>query len=72
MRPIPVIVCSALTEAASRKLFDVLEAGAVDVVSKPLIDTRQFLIESLVRVCDAVRAAALAKLRPCRPSRTSR
>ncbi|WP_342104865.1 chemotaxis response regulator protein-glutamate methylesterase [Methylobacterium sp. SI9] len=66
-RPIPVIVCSALTEAGSQTLFDVLEAGAVDVVPKPRIDTRQFLVESSVRVCDAVRAAARAKLRPGRP-----
>ena len=65
-RPIPVVVCSTLTEAGSRTLFDVLEAGAVDVVSKPRIDTRQFLMESSVRVCDAVRAAARAKLRPGR------
>ncbi len=43
-RPIPVIVCSALTEAGSQTLFDVLEAGAVDVVPKPRIDTRQFLV----------------------------
>jgi two-component system chemotaxis response regulator CheB len=55
--PIPAIVCSALTEAGSRTLFDV-HAGAVDVVSKPRIDTRQFLIESSVRVCGAVGAAA--------------
>ncbi|MCJ2072551.1 chemotaxis response regulator protein-glutamate methylesterase [Methylobacterium sp. J-030] len=66
-RPIPVIVCSALTEQGSRTLFDVLEAGAVDVVPKPRADTRQFLLESSVRVCDAVRAAARAKLRPVRP-----
>ena len=66
-RPIPVIVCSTLTEAGSRTLFDVLEAGAVDVVPKPRIDTRQFLVESSVRVCDAIRAAAKAKLRPGRP-----
>ncbi|MBE7248815.1 MAG: chemotaxis response regulator protein-glutamate methylesterase, partial [Actinomycetospora chiangmaiensis] len=67
-RPIPVIVCSSLTEAGSRMLFDVLEAGAVDVVPKPRVDTRQFLLESSVRVCDAVRAAARAKLRPGRPA----
>ncbi len=34
-RPIPVIVCSTLTEAGSRMLFEVLEAGAVDVLPKP-------------------------------------
>lgn len=66
-RPIPVIVCSTLTEDGSRTLFEVLEAGAVDVLPKPRVDTRQFLMESSVRVCDAVRAAARAKLRPGRP-----
>jgi two-component system chemotaxis response regulator CheB len=67
-RPIPVIVCSTLTEDGSRTLFEVLEAGAVDVFPKPRVDTRQFLMESSVRVCDAVRAAARAKLRPGLPA----
>ncbi|MCJ2059225.1 chemotaxis response regulator protein-glutamate methylesterase [Methylobacterium sp. J-048] len=66
-RPIPVIICSTLTADGSRTLFEVLEAGAVDVLPKPRVDTRQFLMESSVRVCDAVRAAAGAKLRPSRP-----
>ena len=70
-KPIPVIVCSTLTERGSRLLFEVLEAGAVDVLPKPRVDTRQFLRESSVRVCDAVRAAASARPRgarkPARP-----
>jgi two-component system, chemotaxis family, protein-glutamate methylesterase/glutaminase len=68
-KPLPVIVCSTLTGAGSRMLFEVLEAGAVDVLPKPRVDTRQFLLESTVRVCDAVRAAARAKLRGSRPPR---
>ena len=64
-KPIPVIVCSTLTERGSQTLFDVLEAGAVDVLPKPRVETRQFLLESSIRVCDAVRAAARAKLRRC-------
>ncbi|MFE1602965.1 protein-glutamate methylesterase/protein-glutamine glutaminase [Methylobacterium sp. ID0610] len=67
-RPIPVIVCSGLTEQGSRLLFEVLEAGAVDVLPKPRVDTRQALMESSVRVCDAVRAAARARLRGVRRS----
>ncbi|MCJ2117928.1 chemotaxis response regulator protein-glutamate methylesterase [Methylobacterium sp. J-001] len=66
-RPIPVIICSTLTDQGSRTLFEVLEAGAVDVLPKPRVDTRQFLMESSVRVCDAVRAAARAKPRQSRP-----
>lgn len=65
-KPIPVIICSTLTEAGSRMLFEVLEAGAVEVLPKPRIDTRQFLVESSVRVCDAVRAAARSRVRPRR------
>ena len=70
-KPIPVIVCSTLTESGSQTLFDVLEAGAVDVLPKPRVDTRQFLLESSGRVCDAVRAASRARLRTGRgPRRT--
>ncbi len=61
-RPIPVIICSTLTEAGSKTLFDALEAGAVDVLPKPRIDTRQFLMSSGALVRDAVRAAALSKV----------
>src|SRR6185312_6297097 len=39
------------------------EAGAVDVVTKPRVDTAQFLLESSMRICDAAKAAAHAKLR---------
>ncbi len=39
-RPIPVIICSTLTEAGSRALFDALEAGAVDVVLPSRASTR--------------------------------
>ena len=61
-RPIPVVMCSSLTEQGSETLVQAVEAGAVDVIAKPRVDTRQFLIESRVRICDAVRAAAQAKL----------
>ncbi|SEG74929.1 protein-glutamate methylesterase/protein-glutamine glutaminase [Bosea lathyri] len=66
-RPIPVIICSTLTEAGSRALFDALEAGAVDVLPKPRIDTRNALTETAGRLRHAVRAAAQAKLRPQQP-----
>lgn len=66
-RPIPVIICSTLTEAGSKALFDALEAGAVDVLPKPRIDTRNALMETADRLRHAVRAAALAKPRPREP-----
>ncbi|MCO4053358.1 MAG: chemotaxis response regulator protein-glutamate methylesterase [Bosea sp.] len=65
-RPIPVIICSTLTEAGSPMLFDALEAGAVDVLPKPRVGTRNALLETADRLCHAVRAAAQARLRPKR------
>jgi two-component system chemotaxis response regulator CheB len=61
-RPLPVVICSTLTEEGSATLQQALEAGAVEVIPKPRIDTAQFLFESEVRICDTVRAAARARL----------
>ena len=63
-RPIPVIICSTLTEQGSRALFDALEAGAVDIMPKPRVDTRSALLESSERIRQTVKAAALARVRP--------
>jgi two-component system chemotaxis response regulator CheB len=65
-RPIPVVICSSLAQAGSDTLMQALEAGAVDVVAKPRVDTAQFLQESRMRICDAAKAAAHAKLRGLR------
>ncbi|UJW85032.1 protein-glutamate methylesterase/protein-glutamine glutaminase [Devosia sp. SL43] len=62
-RPIPTVICSSVAEAGSDTLMQALEAGAVDVVAKPRVDTTQFLQESRMRICDAAKAAAHAKLR---------
>lgn len=61
-RPIPVVICSSLTEAGSDTTMKVLEAGAVDIVSKPRINTAEFLLESRMRICDVLRGAAHARL----------
>jgi two-component system chemotaxis response regulator CheB len=63
-RPIPVIICSSLTEDGSNVMFEAFEAGAVDIVPKPRIDTRQALLECSTRLRDAVKSAALARVRP--------
>ncbi|HWA61715.1 MAG TPA: chemotaxis response regulator protein-glutamate methylesterase [Caulobacteraceae bacterium] len=61
-RPIPVVMCSSLTEEGSQTLMQALEAGAVDVILKPKVDTTQGLHEAHTRICDVVRAAAQARL----------
>jgi two-component system chemotaxis response regulator CheB len=72
-RPIPVVMCSTLTEEGSTTLLQALEAGAVDVILKPRVDTKQFLAESSQHICDVVKAAAHADLRhlPRRRARAS-
>jgi two-component system chemotaxis response regulator CheB len=62
-RPIPVVICSSVAEAGSETLMNALEAGAIDVVTKPRVDTAQFLQDSRMRICDAAKAAAHAKFR---------
>ena len=61
-RPIPVVICSTLTEAGSDMMIQALEAGAVDVVTKPRVDTAQFLQDTAMRICDTAKAAARARL----------
>jgi len=63
-RPIPVVICSSLAPAGSETAFKALEYGAVDVIEKPRLGVKQFLEESRIRICDAVRAAAGAHLKP--------
>ena len=65
-RPLPVVICSSLAESGSDTMMQALEAGAVDVVTKPRVDTAHFLQDSAMRICDAAKAAAHARLRGAR------
>lgn len=60
--PIPVVMCSSLTGRGSETALKALEYGAVEIIEKPRIGTRQFLEESRVRICDVVKAASRARL----------
>jgi two-component system chemotaxis response regulator CheB len=71
-RPIPVVMCSSLTESGSETLMQALEAGAVDVILKPKLDAAQHLLDSKLRICDVVKAAARACLQPARPRNDKR
>ncbi len=61
--PIPVIICSSLAASGSETAFKALEYGAVDVIAKPKLGTTDFLEESRIRLCDAVKAASQARVR---------
>jgi len=56
--PIPVIICSSLAQEGAESTLKALEYGAVDIVAKPKVGTKQFLEESRQILCDAVKAAA--------------
>src|SRR6185437_7205914 len=61
--PLPVVMCSSLTEDGSATMMQALEAGAVDVILKPRVGIPEFLRESSIRICDTVKAAARARLK---------
>jgi len=74
--PIPVVVCSALAGSNADGALRALEDGAVDIVRKPRVGVREFLEESATLLCDAIRAAADARLsrrtlRPLAPKLTA-
>ncbi|MEX6506067.1 chemotaxis response regulator protein-glutamate methylesterase [Jiella sp. M17.18] len=66
-RPIPVVICSSLTEEGSDMMMQALAAGAVDVVTKPKVHTAQHLRESAMTICDVAKAAAHARVRSRKP-----
>lgn len=61
--PIPVVICSSLAEKGCETTLKALEYGAVDIIQKPRIGTKQFLNESRIRLCDAVKAASVSQLK---------
>jgi len=65
-RPTPVVVCSTLTEAGAKTAVEALEAGAVEVISKPKIGLHDYLTESATTLINAVKNAARARPRHLR------
>ena len=60
--PIPVVMCSSLTEKGCETALRALEYGAVDIITKPRMGAKIFLKESKIRICDAVKAAGRARV----------
>jgi len=68
--PIPVVICSSLADEGAMSTLKALEYGAVDIITKPKLGTRQFLEDSRVVLCESVKAAAASRLRPLGPIHT--
>ncbi len=61
--PIPVVMCSTLTEAGCETTMQALAAGAIGFVTKPKLGLRDFLEDPGNGLVGAVRAAARANVR---------
>lgn len=61
--PVPVVICSGLAGRGTQTAVRALECGAVEIIEKPRVGTKAFLEESRVRICEAVKAAARARLK---------
>jgi len=60
--PIPVVIISSLTEKGAETAIKALEYGAVEIITKPQMHTKEFIEESKIKICDAVRAASKAHI----------
>jgi two-component system, chemotaxis family, protein-glutamate methylesterase/glutaminase len=58
--PIPVLIISTLTEKGTDTAIRALEYGAVDVIAKPKVNTKDLLEKSKIDLCDKVKAASMA------------
>ncbi len=47
----------------SETALKALEYGAIEIITKPKMGTKQFLEESRVNLCDTIKAAAKARIR---------
>jgi two-component system chemotaxis response regulator CheB len=64
LRPTPVVMVSSLTEANADVTIAALEAGAVDYVEKPKVGVADGLQAMADELCQKVKIAARARLRP--------
>ncbi len=70
--PIPVVMCSSLTDEGCATALRAMEFGAVTIITKPKMGVKAFLEESRITICVAVKDAAcvrprLLTARPRRP-----
>ena len=69
--PIPVVMCSSLTDEGCATALRAMECGAVSIITKPRIGVKLFLEESRITICDAVKAAACVRPRRLAPRPTA-
>lgn len=60
--PLPVIICSSLSEEGSQTAMRAMQLGAIDVIYKPKMGSQKHIRESKVTICNAVKGAVSANL----------
>lgn len=61
--PLPVVMCSSFTEEGSATSLTCLENGAVDIIAKPRVATKEDMLELEMRIHDVIQSAAMARYR---------
>jgi len=64
LRPMPVVMCSSLTERGADVTLAALELGAIDFVTKPKVDVAHALETYAAELISKVKVAAVARVRP--------
>ncbi len=69
LRPMPVVMCSTLTQAGAAVTLDALSLGAVDFIGKPAVQNAEELRQATEEITAKVKAAARAQVRPLSEAR---
>jgi two-component system chemotaxis response regulator CheB len=64
LRPMPVVMCSSLTQKGAAVALDALSLGAIDFVAKPVVDAAHGIREAAQEIISKVKMAAHAQVRP--------
>ena len=61
--PTPVVICSTLTAKGAEITMQAMSAGAVDIITKPTVNLKNFLQDSKTLLADAIRGASHARMK---------
>jgi len=61
--PIPVVIISSLTSEGTETGIRALEYGALEIITKPQMSSKEFIHESKIKICEAIKGAAHASVK---------
>ena len=64
LRPMPVVMCSSLTQDGATVALEALSLGAIDFVAKPAVDVAHGIRDAAQEIISKVKMAAHAQVRP--------